>query len=356
MGLISDLPDDLTRDCLIRITYQQFKAVASATKAWKAETEKPEFHRLRKLTGHTQQLFAMVQSNIDSTQNDNLLKRSLSTPTYRITICEPETGNWSELPPVPDSTNGLPMFCRVVSIGFELVVLGGWDPKSWKVSRSVYVYNFLTGTWRRGIDIPGESRSFFGCTSDSNRTVYIAGGHDCEKNALRSAIAYDVVRDEWTNLSDMARERDECTAVFQCGKLHVIGGYSTETQGRFERSAEVYDVAKKQWEDLKDDFLESATCPRTCVGGDDMEMYMCVGADVVVKKDATWRKVAKLPVDVRNVAFVMTWQGKLLVIGSVGFGEANVAYIFDLKKFNWVKLSSAYEFTGHVQSGCYIEI
>ena len=38
--------------------------------------------------------------------------------------------------------------------------------------------------------------------------------HDKEKSALRSTFAYDVARDEWIQLADMARERDECIAIF----------------------------------------------------------------------------------------------------------------------------------------------
>lgn len=356
MSLISGLPDDITRDCLIRVTYQQLNPVASVSKGWKAETETQEFHRLRKLTGHTQKLLAMVQAKLDPTRNDNLLKRSISNANYRLTLYEPETGKWSEMTPVPDLPNGLPMFCRVVSVGLELVVLGGWDPLTWNISRSVYIYNFVKDTWRRGIDMPGEIRTFFGCASDYDRTVYIAGGHDGLKNALRSAMAYDVVSDNWIPLPDMGRERDECEVVFQCGKVHVIGGYSSEMQGQFERTAEVYDVVTKQWEDVKEDFLEYATCPRTCLSGDNVEMYMCLGADVVIRKDTTWKTIAKLPADVRNIAFVTTWQQKMLVIGTAGFGETYVAYVLDMKKYNWLKLSTPKEFSGHVQSGCYIEI
>ena len=46
--------------------------------------------------------------------------------------------------------------------------------------------------------MPGVRRSFFGCaTSYSGRMVYVAGGHDGEKKALRSALVYDVAKNEW---------------------------------------------------------------------------------------------------------------------------------------------------------------
>lgn len=58
------------------------------------------------------------------------------------------------------------------------------------------------------------------------------------------------------SLPEMERERDECKAVFHSGKLHVIGGYSTEMQGRFERSAESFDVLMWRWDRVDLDSLE----------------------------------------------------------------------------------------------------
>ncbi|KAL5574652.1 hypothetical protein UlMin_016351 [Ulmus minor] len=355
MDLISGLPEDIARDCLTRVKYDQFSAVASVCKSWKVEIELPEFSRIRKLSGHAQRLIVMVQARFDPTRYCGAIKSS-AAPVYRLTLFEPETGNWTDAPPIPGLPNGLPMFCKVAGVGSNLVVLGGWDPLTWKASRSVYIYSFLSSTWRRGSEMPGCPRSFFGCASDSNRTVYVAGGHDDEKNALRSAMAYDVAKDEWISLPDMERERDECKAVFQCGNVHVIGGYCTEMQGRFERTAEAFDVATWRWNLVTEDFLEPATCPRTCVNGDDEAMYVCNGGKVVRRKNATWQTVAKLPDEVRNVAFVMTWDRRMFVIGSSGYGAPHMAYNLSLDNYNWLKVETPLKFSTHVQSGCCMEI
>ena len=360
MELISGLPEDVARDCLIRVSYQQFPAVASVCKGWKTEIEAPEFRRRRRTTKHTQKILVTVQSQVDSAKRGTgLLIKATTNPVYRLSVFEPETGTWSELPPAPELSNGLPMFCQIVGVGYDLVVMGGWDPDSWKASNSVFIYNFLSAKWRRGADMPGGPRTFFACSSDHDRTVYVAGGHDDEKNALRSAIAYDVARDAWFPLPDMARERDECKAVLRDGILLVVGGYSTEMQGRFERSAEAFDVATWTWGPVEEEFLDVATCPRTCVdGGDDEEgrMYMCRGGDVVTLKGDTWQTVASVPGDIRNVAYVGAREGALLLIGSSGFGEPHMGFVLDLKSGHWVKLASPENYTGHVQSGCLLEI
>ncbi|CAK7356642.1 unnamed protein product [Dovyalis caffra] len=334
MELIPGLPYDIARDCLIRVRYKQLATVVSICKSWKSETESPEFRRLRKAAGTSQKLIVMVQARVDPNQTSNVVKYGVS-PVFRLTLVEPDMRDWCELPPVPGFSNGLPLFCQVASVGSDLLVLGGLDPVTWEVSNSVFAFNLVSATWRRGADMPG---------------------HDGDKNALRSAMAYDVAKDKWVCLPDMARERDECKAIFQHGKLHVIGGYCTEMQGRFERTAEVFDLASWQWDDLLDDLLKVAMCPKTCVCGSDGMFYMCRGGDVVALREDTWQAVAKLPADVSNIAYVTAWQDKLVVIGTAGFGEPHMAYVLDLKNYKWKEIERPQQYSGHVQSGCYLEI
>ncbi|OAY52912.1 F-box/kelch-repeat protein At1g80440 [Manihot esculenta] len=354
MELIPGLPDDVARDCLIRVMHPQFSTVVSVCKAWKTELELPEFHRRRKLTCNTQKLVVMAQARVERKEDSKAMKYGVS-PIYRFTVLEPDTGDWCELPPIPWFSDGLLMFCQVVSVGSDIVVLGGLDPATWEVSNSVSIFNFVSATWRRGSSMPGVRRSFFGCASDSDRTVFVVGGHDGDKNALRSGLAYDVKDDNWFPLPDMTRERDECKAAFLGGKLHVIGGYCTEMQGKFEKDAEVFDFATWKWDHLGDNFLESASCPRTCTICDD-ELYMCHGGDVLALKGTTWQAIARLPCDVSKIAYVAAWQGKLMVIGSGGFGQPHMAYVLNMQKYEWVKLETPEQYSGHVQSGCYLEI
>ena len=71
--------------------------------------------------------------------------------------------------------------------------MGGWDPASYNPVIDVFVYNFTTRRWRCGNDI--------------------AGGHDENKNVLKSAGVYDLRTDEWAELTQMSQERDECEEV-----------------------------------------------------------------------------------------------------------------------------------------------
>ncbi|XP_027122656.1 F-box/kelch-repeat protein At1g80440-like [Coffea arabica] len=356
MGLLPGLPDDVGLECLVRVPYDHFSSVASVCKSWKLQIQQPEFMRRRKAAGCTSTVIVMAQAHFDPTRKSGSVKLP-ATPVYRLTLCEPENGYWTELPPVPGYTEGLPMFCQLVGVGLNLVVMGGWNPDTWEVSNAVFVYSFSTASWRRGADMPGCRRSFFACASDLKRTVFVAGGHDDEKNALSSALAYDVAKDKWVQLPDMAMERDESKGAFQGGKFHVIGGYHTNMQGRFTTSAESFDLSTCQWDPVQNDFLDIATCPRTCVGGaGDGRLLMCRDADVAILQNSKWQAVTQLPADIRNVSYVTAWQGNLLLIGSPRFSEPHKIYMLDLQSYTWTKVETRDGFSGHVQSGCCLQM
>ncbi|RVW87960.1 F-box/kelch-repeat protein [Vitis vinifera] len=220
------------------------------------------------------------------------------------------------------------MFCQLVGVESELVVVGGWDPDTWEISSSVFIYNFLSATWRRGADMPGARRSFFGCAASGlERVVYVAGGHDGEKNALKSALVYDVAKDEWAPLPDMAR-----------GARMNAKEYSTVVSS-----------------------MSSAGTAQRCKAGsrERGSLRFCQlgvgqgrGGFPGIQHDSRWQTVDKLPAEIRHTAYMTTWEGKLLVMGCRSFGDAHVAYMLDLKSHRWRKLVAAEEFCGHVQSGC----
>ncbi|MFS8000211.1 putative kelch-type beta propeller [Helianthus anomalus] len=104
-------------------------------------------------------------------------------------------------------------------------------------------------------------RSFFGCAGDDDRTVFVVGGHDLEKNALKSVWAYDVAKDNWTQLPDMTKERDECEGLFHDGKFHVINGYPTNMHGQFHQSIKVFDTSARKWSESNSVLLETTNTP-----------------------------------------------------------------------------------------------
>ncbi|CAH8382450.1 unnamed protein product [Eruca vesicaria subsp. sativa] len=358
MELIPDLPETLARECLLRTSYKQFPLISSVCKVWKREISLPDFLQHRKASEHSQELVVLSQARVDPVSQLGS-RKTIPTPVYRISVLEPESGLWTELPPVPGKSNGLPLFCRLASVGSDLVVIGGLDPVTWRTSDSVFIFSFLTATWRNGTSMPGVPRSFFACASDSERNVFVAGGHDEDKNALTSALMYDVAEDRWALLLDMGRERDECTATFHAGMFHVIGGYATEEQGQFSKTAESFDVATWRWGQETNEFLGHGmtTWPPVCAAGEHGELYACCRRDLMVMSEDTWQKVGDIPADVCNVSYMAVRRsGKLVVIGSARYGEPSVGYNWDMDNSGWVKLETHEKYEGHVQAGCVLEI
>lgn len=358
-SLIPGLTDDLGRACLIRVPFQDLPTISAVCRAWSAEIRLSEFRRLRKAAGVTRPLLVLAQARHHDPNQSPADGIKPSLPVYGLTAFDPLTGSWSSLPAIPAIPEGLPMFCGLVGCGSDLLVMGGWNPSTWRVSKEVFVYNFSSGKWRQGSDMPGPRRSFFGCaSSDPDRSVLVAGGHDEDKNALRSAILYDVAEDRWVPLPDMARERDECKVVFQRGRFHVVSGYPTATQGQFERTAEAFDHATWQWGPVVKDFLEPSASPSSCMGGPGGRMFAFTGHrsdDVAVQEGDKWHVAAKVPNDVCCSHWGAACWDKMMVIGSSKFGEDQNGYVLDLEIYKWSRIDM-HSGSGHVQCVCVMEI
>ncbi|KAL3719836.1 hypothetical protein ACJRO7_004767 [Eucalyptus globulus] len=162
-----------------------------------------------------------------TTQNSNPIivpcgHKPVGPPRYSITVFDPETEAWDLLDPVPDYPDGLPLFCHLASY-------------RWPMS------SHTTSEHRGGVAMP-QRASFFAVGAHDGR-VYVAGGHNEGKNALRSAWEYDMGRGEWAEVPLMSHGRDKCERVMAAEgrSFWVLSGYRTEDQGQFEGSTKVYD-------------------------------------------------------------------------------------------------------------------
>lgn len=249
------------------------------------------------------------------------------------------TLTWDPLDPVPDYPLGLPLFCQSASSEGKLVVMGGWDPASYEPVTDVFVYDFRTSEWRRGKDMPSK-RSFFAIGAHQGR-VYVAGGHDENKNALKTASVYDVRSDEWTELSPMSQERDECEGRVMGDEFWVVSGYPTERQGTFDGSADVYGFDSGKWRRVEG-VWESGRCPRSCVG---------------VEKDG---RFSGWPGDsesgLRVVVCGLALGSTTMVIGSEYQGGPHGFYLQRGQNCKLTRISVPDDFSGFVQSGCCVEM
>lgn len=343
--LIPALPDELGLECLTRLPYTTHRVASLVCRRWQTLLESSDFYHERRSKGYTHKLACLVQSlprDETSTRVVDSPKR-VESRSFGLTVFDSSESTWRRVDPIPKYPDGLPMFCHVASCEGKLVVLGGWDPKTYEPVSDVFVFDFAKNRWTEAKPMPTK-RSFFAVGSCSGR-VYVAGGHDESKNALSSAFAYDLSRDEWTELTQMSQDRDECEGTVVDGEFWVVSGYATESQGAFVSSAEVYDIASGKWR-LVDGAWVEGECPRGRVGG-------------WKEGEGRFSSWAELDSAIRVGTCGVRLGDWAMVVGSAYQGVTHEFCMVELRKGQnrkLEKISVPAEFCGFVQSSCCVEI
>lgn len=341
--LIPGLPEEVALQCLTRMHYIVHEVASHVCQRWRLLLRCRDFYYHRKQSGYTHKTACLVQSLHIPADSSGGNSKPENQPKYGLSVFEPDSDIWSQVDPVPKYPDGLPLFCQVASSEGKLVMMGGWNPGSWEPLRDVFVYDFTTRRWTQRVDMP-SNRSFFAVGAFDGK-IYVAGGHDESKNALKSAWVYDITADEWTELAPMSEERDECEGVFVGSEFWVISGYDTESQGLFKNTAEVLDITTGTWRRVEEAWGVNR-CPRACVTVGQNGNFACL-ADT----DPTIQ-VGACGVDLGD---------RTLVTGSAYQGAPQTFFLAEKKNnqghnSKLVKLDAPDEFSGFVQSGCFVEI
>ncbi|KAL2926123.1 hypothetical protein RDABS01_023855 [Bienertia sinuspersici] len=338
--LIPGLPDDIAQKCLARIQTTDFLPATGVCTRWRSLLKSNRFSTHRKQSGLTHLYAFLIQARPES-----IGSKPVSSSDFGITLFDLSTRSWERVDSPPEYASGLPLFCQMASTEGKLVLMGGWDPDDYEPVTRVFVYDFVTQVWNKGKDMPCK-RSFF-ATGGINGRVYVAGGHDPDKNGLNTVCVYDVLNDRWAELTQMNQVRDECQGLVNGSEFWVISGYDTESQGMFKSSAEVYDINSGEWTQLKD-VWPSCQSPRSCIGfGNDRELV-------------NWAE--SRPDEARIGTCAVELGDHLLMCGSPSEGATRVFFLGNrLKNGKYGKFEKLVnvlpnEFMGFVQSGCYMEV
>lgn len=283
--LIPGLPDEIAMECLVKVPYQFHSNMKSVCHTWQNLISDPSFYQQRHKSGHSEQLICLVQpvppldytdrlnrattvtqkeDKQEEQQQQQQQKQIHSPPQFALNIYNATQNIWQKTSP----PGGIPLFCQCLALPScsKILLLGGWDSTTLEPVPDVYILD-LTGAggcrWKRGAPM-SVSRSFFACAVVGPSTVYVAGGHDRQKNALKSAEVYDVERNEWMVLPDMIEARDECQGLVWEGdsRFWVVSGYGTYSQGQFKSDAECYDPDTKSWSNIDGVWPFASICPR----------------------------------------------------------------------------------------------
>ncbi|KAJ6859675.1 F-box/kelch-repeat protein SKIP20 [Populus alba x Populus x berolinensis] len=339
--LIPGLPDEIAMECLVRVPYQFHSNMKSVCHTWQRLISHPSFYQQRLQSGTAEHLVCLVQPLppinhsttspttddddggdplINSSSNNKILKNEdkqeeeqqqhiHSPPQYALSTYNATHNIWQRTRP-PEGSR-IPMFCQCLALpsSGKLLLLGGWDPTTLEPVPHVYILDLIETTgaackWRRGASM-SVPRSFFACGVVGPSTVCVAGGHDSQKNALRSAEVYDVETDQWEMLPDMIEERDECQGLSWEGdsKFWVVSGYGTESQGQFRSDVEFYDRHTGCWSKIDGVWPFPTTSPRVvtttvCVSRDKYQWSWFLGGEQQSQQQQS-REVVKVSDNIR---------------------------------------------------------
>ncbi|GLJ04650.1 hypothetical protein SUGI_0000610 [Cryptomeria japonica] len=368
MDLIPNLPDDIGRECLYRVPFKAHSKLKAVCKNWEAMVNSPRFYQDRKKGGTSEQCICLIQA---LPQEKSMEDKRQRAPAYGLSVVNPLQGAWDWLPSIPQFKGGVPLFCQSVSLNQKLILIGGWHPTHWEAMNCVFIFDFSSGKWRQGADMP-TVRTFFACTvSPSDGLIYVAGGHDDNKNALRTAEVYNMEQDRWETLPPMSQDRDECHGVYLDGSFYVISGYTTESQGRFERSAEVFDPNTGLWRRLENMWsVAGCPCPRSCVvvNGSLLYAFHKQGMMQYNAQENVWCVVDSIPQSISVATCATVWRDKIFVSGSACSGGEQACYMLDLSTVKskeaisisnspkWLAVQKPPKFSGFVLSSATVEI
>ncbi|CAN6273107.1 unnamed protein product [Urochloa humidicola] len=366
-GLIPGLPDDVAMECLARVPSRSHRRIRRVCRGWRGAVGSAEFRRRRRAAGAAEDIVFLVQAAPACGDG-----KGRPTPECALAAANLTTGEWRRVrgPAPAEAWSPVPLFAQCAAAGGDdggrhVAVVGGWDPDTLRPTTDVRVLDVPAGTWRRGQPMP-DNRSFFGCAGGSgDGCVYVAGGHDGSKNALRSAFAYDVAADAWRALPDMAEERDEPQLVTAPGGgVLAASGYPTEAQGAFKKTAERYAAAGGgAWTDEGDMVPDAAETCLASVRGN----VWAVGAGKGGVREwdggaRAWREVADGPPGVdKCVKAVGVGDGAaVFVFGTVADGAAvgskYSAWVMEAGGAPWKRVPVPSGFGGFVYSAAAVRV
>lgn len=409
--LIPGLPDEIGMECLVRVPYGSHSRMKSVCRGWRTLISHPSFSEQRRKARTAEHLVCLVQAlptpstihaDVVLKERDDKRQRQEegcqynhpSAPPYQygLSIFNATYQTWHQMMP-----SSIPMFCHCVALpsSGKLLLLGGWDPTTLDPVPDVYVLNLIGedgARWRRAAPM-SVARSFFACAVVGRSTVYVAGGHDSHKNALRSAEVYDAEADEWRTLPSMWEERDESQGLSWEGdsRFWVVSGYSTENQGRFRSDAECYDPETGCWSKVEGLWPFPSSSPRGCVsvnsasgrgqskhqwwriaGEEQQQQQTGIGEIREYEREAErWRVLSSIPLPHpefglgRSSKCLVSLDGggdgnsrRMLVMSSGGEGKAG-AFILernDKGKTKWNHVHVPPQFTGFPYSAAHLHV
>ncbi|MCU0860316.1 MAG: hypothetical protein MUE55_07000 [Thermoplasmata archaeon] len=256
------------------------------------------------------------------------------SPTLGSASYDPESGDWTELAPIPASV--MEPGAAVGADG-RIYILSGYNATTWTHSSDVQIYDPETDSWSTGAPIPIAVWSPRAETGPDGR-IYVMGG---ESGVTLTEIAdvqvYDPVEDSWSSASPMPDASMHGASVSYGSSFFYFGGTGDYV---FE-----YNVAYDYW----NDYTSSVPLPSSMWGmaaavGMDGFPYLFGGmlggvSDTCYYLDFTtqeWVEGPSMPQPLYETRAVGLDDGRLLVLGGINdsFYASSEVYSLDVAEFS----------------------
>jgi len=138
-------------------------------------------------------------------------------------VYDPSNKKWRALPSAPTKRDHVAI---AISNG-KLVVAGGRQTSYPGVMANtvsaVDVFSFSTGKWSRGKSIPTR-RAGTMAVSVGNEVIIIGGESTASRQAHNTVEAYNVMTNQWRRLKPLKQGRHSGGSVVMSGRVHVVSG------------------------------------------------------------------------------------------------------------------------------------
>jgi hypothetical protein len=153
---------------------------------------------------------------------------------------DPQTGQWSNVAPLPASIDHV----QGVTYGGKIYYIGGLSNWPSPHVSTVYIYDPAANTFSQGQSMGARGRGAGGVTVNDGK-IYYAGGLN-NGVAVKWFDVYDPQTNDWDQLPDMPTARDHFHAAVLDGKLWAIGGRNVQI-GSTTTANEAFSFASGTW-------------------------------------------------------------------------------------------------------------
>lgn len=220
--LVPNLPDEISIQILARLPRICFLNARLVSRKWKATIMSPEFYKLRKEFGVTEE-WLYVLTKVD---DDKLSWHAL----------DPSSRKWQRLPPMPNA-----VYEDESSKGSS----GLWMWKGPSTKFTDVIKSWL------GLKDASDKMPFCGCAIGVvNGCLYVLGGFS-RSSTVKCVWRFDPALNSWGEVTSMSTCRAYCKTGILNNKLYVVGGVSRGRGGLTPlQSAEAFDPSTNTWSEI----------------------------------------------------------------------------------------------------------